>query len=127
MAVDYGTDLSWTTDLDPTGRMATGTQVVAESVYRRLLTPRGACLDAPDDGLDVRAFLLLPLTPANQASIPGQIRQEILKDERVESAVVSADFTAPGTIGLTIRCTLVEAEDVFELVLSVTEAAALLL
>lgn len=120
----FGIDLDCSDDLREDMALATGARMLAQAIYRRLTTPRGAVLDAPDYGLDVRAFLSRGMTAAELAAIPGQIRSEVTKDERIEDADVHARMTAPDTLELTIRCST--AAGPFELVISVTAAAAIL-
>lgn len=123
--VSYGTDLDWLDDMNPTGQLVEGFTLLGQAVYRRLITPRGSVLDSPDDGLALEEFLHAPLTEAALAAIPGQVRQEILKDERIVGAEIdiTADlFSVPRGFSLAIRCTPSEGPD-FELVISVSEAA----
>src|SRR5258708_5265369 len=85
----FGVDIDWGDDLNPTGRLVRGTELLAQAVHHRLRTPRGACLDAPDDGLDLAEYLSNGMTPAQLAAIPGEIRSELLKDERFQDADVT--------------------------------------
>lgn len=127
--VDYGTDLDWLDDMNPTGAMVSGTTLLGQAVYRRLITPRGSCLDSPDDGLALEEFLHAPLTDAALAAIPGQVRQEILKDERIAGVDIQASTQLIGRgagFSLAIRCTPAAGPD-FELVVSVSVAATKLL
>lgn len=123
--IDFGTDLSWADDLDPSGRMVTGIELLGQSAFRRLRTPRGACLDAPDDGLDVQEYLSRAMTPAALAAIPGEIAQEITKDERFLAADVTLT-PLPDGFHLAIEITPAAGPS-FELTLSVGEAAVTLL
>lgn len=124
-SVDYGTDLSWADDLDLLGRSVTGTELLGQAVYRRLRTPRGSCLDAPDDGLDVAEFLSAALTEARIAAIPALVQQEILKDERIADVTVNMSRFSDG-FNLTIWCTPAGGPS-FELTIDVTAAAVKLL
>lgn len=125
MTVDYGTDLDWGADLSKTAGTVSGTKLLGQAVYHRLMTPRGSQLDCPDDGIDLQEYLSLPMTPAQLAGVPGEVRQEILKDERIQDAEVIMTKLVDG-FKLTIRCTPAEGPD-FELTLGVDAAATKLL
>jgi len=71
---DFGSDLDWADDLNPTGRLISGVELLGQAAFHRLRTPRGACQDAPDDGLDLAEYLSQGMTPAEQAQVPGEIR-----------------------------------------------------
>jgi hypothetical protein len=120
---DFGIDLSLTDDLDPRATTVTGTRLVAEAVYRRITCPRGALIDDPDYGIDVRDFLHKGMTTGQRASIPGLVRCEILKDERVSS--VEIDVTT-STTGFTLRIRCTTDEGPFTLTTDVSTAAATL-
>jgi phage baseplate assembly protein W len=122
MAVDYGWDISCLDDLDDVGRLVTGAELIRQAIYRRLTTPRGGVIDAPDYGYDLSALLSRGMTSADIAAVPGKVRGEILKDERVEAVDVVATMRDPATMHLTIRATT--GAGPFELVLDVTAAAA---
>lgn len=86
----YGSDLSCVTDvtedmaeLDPFS-----VQGIGEAAVRRLTTPRGALLDDPDYGLDVRAFANRATTLAELQELQGRCSLELAKDDRIESASV---------------------------------------
>jgi phage baseplate assembly protein W len=80
----YGLDISAVEDLDPMAREVEGEDALAEAIARRLTTPRGSLGDDdPDYGLDVADFLHRAMTAAEIASIPGLVRGELLKDERI--------------------------------------------
>ncbi len=90
MATDFGREVSCTTALKP-GRFVSGARIVAESIYRRLTTPRGVLRGTEEEanfGLDLTELIGSVSTKTDIASLPGRIRSEILKDERVESVDV---------------------------------------
>lgn len=83
---DYGTEIKW----DPVlglvpGRTVTGLAVVEQAQAIRLLTRRGSCPGARGDGIDLRDYLHAEMTAAELARIPGVVRAELLKDDRVRS------------------------------------------
>lgn len=110
-ALGYGTDLSCTSDLTETMDEVDPLSPVAiqQSLIRRLTTRRGRLPDDPSYGLDIRGFLNHG-TPASEfIAIEGQIRQEVLKDDRVSSAVVAAAYAAQ-TKTLTIKLSFVPVD-----------------
>ena len=104
MTTDYGSDLAGTDDLDPFMTELDGTDVlvVAQAIYRRLTTAKGSLIEDPDYGLDVRAFLRKAMTPAYLASIPGQIENEITKDDRITNVVVRMTDNGDSTFDLDV-------------------------
>lgn len=118
----YGYDLSCTDDCSPEMREVSGTDLLKEAVFRRLTTPRGSVIDAPDYGFDLRSLLSKGQTPAQLAAIPGLITSEILKDDRFEGADVTVTESSITTLTLSI---VVYPKQVgpFSLVVSVSDAA----
>lgn len=57
----------------------------AQALYRRLRTPRGLLFYAPLYGRDLLHYLLENITISQMS---GEIQQELLKDERVQSASI---------------------------------------
>lgn len=91
----YGIDTSCTDKLRP-GMLVGGAQVVAEAAYRRLTTPRGMLLEDPDYGRDVREYLSMEMTDANLARVPGELRNEVTKDDRIESCDLTQNASGVG-------------------------------
>jgi len=133
MATGFGTDL-WCTDQILTGRMATGVDLVAQAVYRRLTTARGTLRDGDDGqvyGTDVSDFVGM-VGPDNAVdALPDVVAAEVLKDDRVESVDVHASITRDSaglaTVTLEIECTLVDAGESFTLTLGVSDVSTALL
>lgn len=128
---DFGTDLSCTTGLR-TGRYVTGARLVAEAAFRRLSTPRGSLFwgeDEADYGLDLTELILgQPATSTLANSLEARIRNELLKDERIDTVTVSvvASRTGPAvTYDIAISATT--AEGPFELTLGVSDVSVDLL
>lgn len=119
MTTDYGTDFSWTDDLDAAFRLVSGPERVGQAIYRRLTTKRGSVIDAPDYGFDLRELLSLGLTDGDVGALAGLVRQEVVKDECVRSATVTTSL-----VDEALRVDLVAelADGPLRLVLSVTEA-----
>lgn len=100
---DFGRDLSCRDDLDPTMREVEGLELMSEAAHRRLRTRRGLLLDDPNYGIDVIDFLSAELTPAELASLPGQVDGELRKDERIGSSTTT-QTTAAADVALTVVC-----------------------
>jgi hypothetical protein len=127
---DYGRDVSATTDLH-TGRVSTGPRLVAEAAFRRLITARGSLIDDPNYGLDVRQFIHEGLTPGRIASIPGRIKQEVGKDDRILPESLRVDMRLDGPLTSQVATISVRGltsdEEPFELVMAVSEITVQLL
>lgn len=90
MTVDFGKDTSCTDSLR-TGRFVTGARLVAEAAYRRITTPRGVLRGGEDEqnyGIDLAEFIGAQAGPSVKAMLPGVIRNELDKDERIDSVEV---------------------------------------
>jgi hypothetical protein len=79
-------------DLTPDMRMATGRDVLAQSLIRRQTTPRGSVLVSPNDCLDIRQLLSSGMTLAALQALSSVIRSELLRDRRVNAATVTITF-----------------------------------
>lgn len=132
MATDYGRD-TFCTDRLRAGRLVSGPTLVGQALYRRLNTPRGTLLprfgDANDAdyGIDVSAEIGKDPTNA-EAALPGKIRAEGLKDERIAELTISIVKTVSGPatyFDITVRGELVEGET-FVLVMSASAARTVL-
>jgi hypothetical protein len=102
----YGADLSCAEDLsedfadvDPLSPRA-----LAEALLRRLDCPRGTLpeassptLVAADYGMELQAHLHGPLTLGDVRRIEGAIRNELTKDDRVDSLTVNVTVTSDGS------------------------------
>ena len=98
--------------------------VVAQAVYRRLITPRTTLVDDPDYGLDVRRFLHRGMSATQFSTIPGQIRNEISKDDRVFNVRVTIQNVSALSFEVAIlgNC----AVGTFSLTLGVTDSEVVL-
>jgi hypothetical protein len=118
---DFGTDITCTDSLK-TGRFSSGVQLVAEAVYRRLITRRGSLLGGKDEeeyGLDLAGYLGATSDLGLAATLPGLVKGEILKDERLNSADVVVTPSATGDSWLVQIVGYTDAGP-FDLVLSVS-------
>lgn len=92
---DYGRDLSCTDKISSV-RYASGARLVAEAAYRRLITPRGMLRggdEEADYGLDLVDLVGSVRATADAASLPGRIRNELEKDDRIVTGTVDVDVT----------------------------------
>lgn len=103
---DFGSDLSCIDDLSPSMAEVSFTHLVLqEALARRLTTPRGFIIDDPLYGYDVRGWLNNATDNKTIARIRGEIRGELMKDERVLSANVAVTVSGnPGSLTMLIQC-----------------------
>lgn len=95
----YGHDLSCATDLDPGMVEVDGVQGLAQSLYRRIITPRGTLIDDPNYGFDVTQYIDDDVDQAAISRCQSGVDAEFVKDERVvRSATVAAFFGGVLTI-----------------------------
>lgn len=128
VATDYGLDLTCTDDLDPRCSVTSGRRIVAEAVYRRLITPRGRLIDDPEYGTDITDWINDDFSASDIASLGAAIQSECLKDERVAEAEVSVEEPPGGTGAYAITISLTELTGTtFDLVLSVSDVTVDLL
>jgi len=106
--VDYGSDISTfvgTGGLDPDFRIISGPRVVAESVARLWLTPRGSLITDPDAGVDLRELLGAEIDDAVLANWRAKLVIEAKRDPRVKTC--SVDLTYDRQLEkVTVRATL---------------------
>lgn len=108
MATNYndplGSDLLYLlnqNDIDPNFQEISGIQVLAQDVLKRLLTQAGSLylnsgytdfLDS-NYGLSIPSLLGDTFTPQETASLQSAIQNQILQDERVQSATVNVSYS----------------------------------
>lgn len=126
----YGSDISGAYDVDPNAREVNGltTLALAQALVRRLDCPRGALPDDGDYGIDLRSYCNRGVTANDLRSLGGQIKNELQKDDRVDTVVVRL---APSSTGTTMRVEVaVQPVDAriggFTMTLSASDAAVLL-
>jgi phage baseplate assembly protein W len=125
---DYGTDLACITGLSPECRSVSGLRLLSEAIVRRLTTPRGRVIDAPDYGTDLHDYLGAEFTPRTSAQIVAAIKGELDKDERIaqsEPVIQTLDSLAR-SMTIAIAVTTVEGVT-FRLVMSVSQLTTELL
>lgn len=87
-----GIDISCTNDLDPSLRVVSGDRALAESLFRRLITPEGGGWWDEEYGGGLLDFLgsMVSDKPAALASrVEARVERELLKEERVSEVSVS--------------------------------------
>ncbi len=96
----YGSDISGTDDLDPTMAEVDGftTLALAQAIVRRLDCPRGGLPDDKDYGIDVRSYLNRGVTAQEIRELAGQIRAEVLEDDRVDTLTVTVRSNDVGSV-----------------------------
>lgn len=106
MTAGYGVEV-WCADSLVTGRLVSGWRVVAQALYRRLITPRGTLRGGEEQaayGVDLAEYIGRVAYPGVIATLPGLVRGEFLKDDRVADALVTvtADTATNGAVSITI-------------------------
>lgn len=107
----YGSDISGAEDLDPDMNEVDpfSTLALSQAIARRLDCPRGGLPDDQDYGIDVRSYCNRGVTAAEINSLGGQIRGELLKDDRVDTLTVVVTPSDSGrTLAIEIRVTPVD-------------------
>jgi len=88
-------------DLDPTGRSATGEELVLAAIPHRLTCERLPMIGAPDDyvpfGIDVRLWVGEATTAADLTGKIPLADEALQRDERIASTSIAIDFAPAGT------------------------------
>lgn len=127
-ALGYGVDLSCVSDISVTLDEVdpTSTQAIREALLRRLTTPRGGLQDDPDYGFDVRGLCNRGLTQSQLVDLSTQVRNEVTKDDRVDSATVTVTTPSPNALRLAVVITPVDPSiGIFTLTFAVTDGEVL--
>ena len=132
--VGYGTDI-WCAGALSAGRLARGRQVVAQALYRRLTTPRGTLRDgdeAANYGIDLADYVGAIGYDIAIAALPGVVRGELLKDDRViqvdvEPPVVERQASGLVSITMQISCFLTDELDPLGLTVGISDVGVGLL
>lgn len=113
--MSLGVGIACITSVGPRFSLAVEVDCLAQSLCRRLGTPRDNLSWAPNDCTDMREFVNRKNTPANRFAAQSAAHDECLKDERVQDCSVTAQFNfAASTLTLTIA--IVTANGPFKLV-----------
>lgn len=131
--MSFGAD-TWCTDSLRTGRLVTGTQLLAHALYRRMITPRGVLRGGAEEsayGVDVTGYVGAVGAATAIAALPNILRAELMKDDRVQNIVVraslSADTGPTSTIIITIDVYPSDDTEAFSLTLAASEVETQLL
>jgi hypothetical protein len=103
-------------------------EAIVEALVRRFVTPRGTMLDAPDYGLDIRAWCNRGATLTELRLLSSQMSAEARKDDRVDSVDVAVS-SALSTQRLEIKLVVTPADPAlatFAATFAVTSAGVLL-
>lgn len=98
-----------------TGRFASGRVALAQSILRRLQTPRGALRGGREEeryGLDLPGLVGSTGASVAVVTLPGMIQAELLKDSRISAvrATVTPTQTA-GSIALLVLLDVTPADE----------------
>lgn len=94
---DYGRDISCLDDCDPMmSELANDDiNVLKQAIFRRLITNRGGIIDDPLYGYNLTQWISKASTPKELAAMKGEIRAEVMKDERVQFCSVLVEKKSP--------------------------------
>lgn len=127
---DFGVDIGCTTELRP-GTRVRGARLVAEACYRRLTTPRGTLRGGEAEanyGFDLMGLVGTVRTKADQAAIPGRVRSELEKDDRIDALEIACDISTDGpAVSFEITIDAETGAGPFHLVIGVSEVTVELL
>lgn len=128
----YGVDV-WCVDRLVTGRLVRGPMVVLQALYRRLITPRGMLRGGDEEaayGLDLSSYVGAVGYETSVKALPGLVRGELLKDDRVAdvavAATVSTDTAGEISIYLDVSVALHDEDESFPLQVRVTDTSVAL-
>lgn len=130
MSVYFGRETSCDRTLK-SGRFVEGSMLVAQALFRRLITPRGTLRGGEEEanyGLDLASLVGSATTTAAVASLPGKIENELRKDPRVESVQATVTQTVEGPVTRwAVSVAVVTAQGPFVLQVGVSGVTAELL
>lgn len=125
---DFGLDWTCELDLDPYGRTSTGLEVVREAAARRLTSPLGSLLGDPLYGFDVGSMLSKSGDQTTLvASLMVPIRQQLLRDERIETVRMDSGTYDAASKTLRLAITATTAAGPFALIFLLSPAGIQLL
>lgn len=128
--MSYGLDTWCDSSLQP-GRLVTGIQLVGQALFRRLITPRGTLQGGDAEsayGLEVASYVGEVGVATAVNALPGLVRAELMKDDRVSDVVVEAiavtDESGLARITLEIEAVLEDSDEAFELTVAIGDLTA---
>lgn len=125
----YGSDVSCEADVDAGVAEIPGSDplVLAQALVRRLDTPRGSLPDDAGYGISLRSYLSAGTTTTELQRLAGVIRNELVKDDRVESLSVTVTPSTTGdTLAVLLSITPADVGISFTMTLAVSSGAVLL-
>lgn len=127
MTTSLGIDIATpgAADLDPYFGLVREGRCLVEAVARRLVTPRGALLNAPTYGYDLRQWVNADLDASDLREIERAAAEECRADERVDDVQLAASF-ADDRLSLAGTITAVTGR-VYKLSLAVSDVTVILL
>jgi len=103
-------------------------------MYRRLITPRGTLRGGESEeayGFNVAGYVGAVGVDLALVSLPGQVRAELMKDDRIFSLGITAravtDDAGLSTIFLDVLGQLVDEDETFEFTVSIEDVTVQLL
>lgn len=105
-------------DMTPGGLESTGRAVLAERLVRRMTTPRGSVIDAPNECFDIHDWLSKEFNAQTLSQLRSTVRQEMLNDVGVVDCGVQATFNAGK---LTVRISVRSSDGNFVLTLNISQ------
>lgn len=98
MTAFFGVDISnWSgsglLDLDPSGKLVTGNQLLAQNLLARLFNRKGSYLQSPNFGIDLSGYQNVSDKDIRPGAIAAQIKLELSKDERVSETNVQVTYS----------------------------------
>lgn len=133
MAEGFGVDI-WCLGQIRSGRLARGNAVLIQALYNRTITPRGTLRGGEEEstyGLDLAGFVGAVGATVAARALPLQLRQEWLKDDRVQdvsiAALVAVDTDGTASVDLDCSVLPVGETESFPLTLRVSETTVTLL
>lgn len=133
--MDFGKDTYCTNELK-SARIVSGKTLVVQSLFRRLITPRGTLRggeEEQDYGIDLTELIgSVSNSDADAAVLAGIIRNELVKDSRVTDVAVEVIRTSEAPTSPSIRYDItidaeLEDDETISFSLSVDEAGAFVL
>jgi hypothetical protein len=118
MPANFGVDISMNIsgsfpDLDPTGKLVVGNQLLQQALINRLFCDKGSYLQSPDFGINLAAYENAALSKDFSTSgLASIIEHELQKDVRVPTVDAKVTFSqASMTLNIVIQVTPVNSGD----------------
>ena len=121
--VSAGRDIYCLDELAP-GRWASGTTLLAQRCYRRLITPGGTLRGGEEEasfGLDMAGFCGRTDPASLSALLPVVVRNELLKDPAVDAVDVTAErIDNAGVVSWTLSISVTGTDGNVDMIVSVS-------